>query len=60
MKKKKEKQEAEAERLRKYREEMKEYYRKEEEKAKARGEIEEVYVEEFDCSICKKTFKSEG
>ena len=60
MKKKKEKQEAEAERLRKYREEMKEYYRKEEEKARERGEIEEVYVEEFHCAICKKTFKSEG
>ena len=58
--KKREKSDAEAERLKKHREEMKEYYRKEEEKAKARGEIEDVYVEEFGCNICKKTFKKEG
>ncbi len=47
------------ERLRKYREEIAERYRQEEEEALARGEFEEVTVEEYVCEVCKKTFKNE-
>lgn len=50
------KKEAERERLRKYREELAEQNRKAEEEA----EIEEVFIEEFECIPCKKTFKKEG
>ncbi len=25
----------------------------------ARGDVEEVFIEEFRCDLCKKTFKSE-
>ena len=39
--------------------EREEYYKKLEEKAIEDGEYEEVYVEEFVCEICKKTFKKE-
>ena len=53
--KKREKEEAK----RQLREERAEYYRKLEEKAIENGEIEEVFVEEWRCEICKKTFKSE-
>jgi hypothetical protein len=35
-------------------------YAKEEEEAIARGDVETIYVEEFLCEICKKTFKKEG
>lgn len=34
-------------------------YQREEEEAIARGEFEEVLVEEFHCGACKKTFKNE-
>ena len=54
------KNEQEAERLRVYREELAEYYRKEEEEAEMRGDVEEVILEEFRCGMCKKSFKKEG
>jgi len=46
----------EAERLKKYREELAEANRRAEEEA----EIEEVFVDEFECAPCRKTFKKEG
>ena len=48
------------EKLKKYREELAEYYRKEEEEALMRGDVDEVFEEEFRCGICKKSFKKEG
>ena len=54
------KREQEAERLRVYREELAEFYRKEEEEAILRGDVEEVFEEEFRCQVCKKSFKKEG
>ena len=54
------KREQEAERLRVYREELAEFYRKEEEEAILRGDFEEVFEEEFRCQVCKKSFKKEG
>lgn len=50
------KKQFEAERLRKYREELAEQNRLAEEEA----EVEEVFVDEFECRPCKKTFKKEG
>ena len=46
----------EAERLKKYREELAEQNRQAEEDA----EVEEVFVDEYECRPCKKTFKKEG
>ena len=46
--------------MRKYRSELAEFYKKEEEDALARGDYDEVIVEEFNCAMCKKTFKKEG
>ena len=46
----------EAERLKRYREELAEQNRRAEEE----GEVEEVFVDEFACEPCKKTFKKEG
>ena len=43
-----------------YREERARQYAREEEEAIARGEVETIYVEEFRCEMCKKTFKKEG
>ena len=54
------KREAEAEELKQYREELAEFYRKEEEEAIMRGDVEEVFEDEFRCKMCKKTFKKEG
>ena len=54
------KKDIEAERLRVYREERAAYYAKQEEEAIARGDFEEVFVEEFRCEICKKVFKKEA
>lgn len=48
------------EEMRKYRQELAEYYKKEEEEAIARGDFDEVIVEEFNCAMCGKTFKKEG
>ena len=39
--------------------EIRKYYEEQEEKALAAGEVEEVFVEEWRCEICKKTFKKE-
>ena len=50
----------EAERLRQYREDLAEFYRKEEEEALLRGEVEEVVEEHYRCQPCKKSFKKEG
>ena len=50
----------EVEKLRVFREERAAQYAKEEEEAMARGDYEEVFVDEFRCEICKKTFKNEG
>ena len=47
------------ERIRKYKEEIAERYRQEEEEALARGDFEEVTVEEYRCGVCKKVFKNE-
>lgn len=46
--------------MRKYKEELAAYYQKQEEEARKRGDIIEELVEEYQCEICKKTFKSEG
>jgi hypothetical protein len=46
--------------MRKYRQELAEYYKKEEEEALARGDYDEVIVEEFSCTMCQKIFKKEG
>lgn len=46
----------ESERLRKYREELAEQYKRDEENC----EYEEVVVDEFACEACRKTFKKEG
>ncbi len=46
----------EADRLKKYREELAEANRRAEEDA----EVEEIVVEEFECAPCRKTFKKEG
>ena len=46
--------------MRKYRQELAEFYKKEEEEALARGDYDEVIVEEFSCAMCKKFFKKEG
>lgn len=46
--------------MRVYREELAKQYQKEEDEAIARGDYEEVLIEEFRCEICKKTFKKEG
>lgn len=54
------KREEETEKLRIYREELAEFYRKEEEEAILRGDVEEVIEEEFRCQMCKKSFKKEG
>lgn len=54
------KKEAEAERLRIFREERAAMYAKQEAEAMAKGEYEEVFVEEFHCQICKKVFKKEA
>ena len=54
------KREEDAEKLRVYREDLAEFYRKEEEEALLRGDVEEVFEEEFRCQMCKKTFKKEG
>ena len=54
------KRELETEKLRVYREELAEHYRKEEEEALLRGDVEEVFEDEFRCQMCKKTFKKEG
>ncbi len=50
------KKQFEAERLKKYREELAEQNRQAEEDA----EVEEVFVDEYECRPCKKTFKKEG
>ncbi len=50
------KKQFEAERLKKYREELAEQNRLAEEEA----EVEEVFVDEYECRSCKKTFKKEG
>lgn len=52
--------EVERERLRKYREDLAIQYQKEEDEAIARGDFDEVFVEEFRCEICKKTYRKEG
>lgn len=49
----------EQEKLRKYREEMQLLYKQQEEEALANGDYEEVTVEEFRCTVCKKVFKNE-
>lgn len=54
------KREEETEKLRIYREELAEFYQKEEEEAILRGDVDEVIEEEFRCQMCKKTFKKEG
>ena len=54
------KKEIEAEKLRVYREERAAYYQKQEDEAIARGDFEEVFIEEFRCEICKKVFKKEA
>jgi len=46
--------------LKQYREELAEHYRKEEEEAVLRGDIDEIFEEEFRCQTCKKSFKKEG
>lgn len=46
--------------MRIYREELADFYRKEEEEAILRGDVEEVFEDEFRCGICKKSFKKEG
>lgn len=48
------------EELRLYREERARQYAKAEEDAIARGDYEEVFVEEWKCDICKKIFKKEA
>ena len=53
---KEEKRAFEAERLRKYREDL----ARQNAKAEAEGGYEEVFVEEFECQPCKKKFKKEG
>ena len=54
------KREQETEKLKQYREELAEHYRKEEEEAVLRGDIDEIFEEEFRCQTCKKSFKKEG
>lgn len=54
------KHEEDTEKLRAYREDLAEFYKKEEEEALLRGDIEEVFEEEFRCGMCKKSFKKEG
>ena len=46
--------------MRAYREELAEFYRKEEEEAILRGDVDEVIEEEFRCQTCKKSFKTQG
>ena len=58
--KKKAQQKADAERLKRYREELAEHHKQEEQEALERGDYDEVVVEEFECKICRKTFKKEG
>ena len=53
----KEANEAHQERLKKHREELAAYYSK---KAEEEYEYEDVFVDEYNCTICKKTFKNEG
>ena len=48
---------AHQERLKKHREELAAYYSK---KAEEEYEYEDVFVDEYNCTICKKTFKNEG
>jgi DnaJ homolog subfamily A member 5 len=48
------------EELRKYRAELAEHYKREEEEALAQGHYEEVIIETFNCAMCKKTFKKDG
>ena len=43
-----------------YRKERDRINAKLEEEAIARGDFEEVFVDEFRCEICKKTFKKES
>ena len=50
----------ERERLHVYREERAAQYAKEEDEAIARGDFEEVIIDEFLCEICNKKFKKEG
>ena len=54
------KHEEDTEKLVAYRLELAEFYKKEEEEALLRGDIEEVFEEEFRCGMCKKSFKKQG
>ena len=49
----------EQEKIKKYREEMAQKYAEEEKRNLETGNYEEVFEEEFGCSICKKSFKKE-